>query len=232
MIGVIQTRDIIAHPLVTAHCFGWPLFFRALIAGRRKTFLSLLAESAAPRSPTVEVPELLGRCLDLESRARRIYELLAARFSHRAPVKRFFETLAQQEQEQEHFELLALCGQLASREGWLEEHFAPWRDAVPQLERQMDDLEESLDDLDQLVDALRLVIRVEGSEINQVFRGVVSATDSQFVRTLQAFRTAEAKHIAYACDQIPKLEPDLAGECRCLRGSHSSDAGAKASSDK
>ena len=230
MFGVIRTRDIIAHPLVTVHCFGWPLFFRALVAGRRKTFLSLLAESAAPRSPTVEVPELLGRCLDLESRARRIYELLAARFSHRAPVKRFFETLARQEQE--HFELLALCRQLASREGWLERYFAPWRDAVPQLERQMDELEESLDDLDQLVDALRLVIRVEGSEINQVFRGVVSATDSQFVRTLQAFRTAEAKHIAYACDQIPKLEPDLAGECRGLRVAHSSDAGAKASPNK
>jgi rubrerythrin len=211
---------------VTAHCFGWPLFFRALIAGRRKTFLSLLAESAAPRAPTVEVPELLGRCLDLESRARRIYELLAARFSHRAPVKRLFETLAQQEQE--HFELLALCRRLASREGWLEEHFAPWRDAVPQLERQMDAVEESLEDLDQLVDALRLVIRIEGSEINDVFRGAVSATDSEFVRTFQAFGTAEANHIAYACEQIVKLEPDLAGECRELRVVHLSDAGAKA----
>lgn len=227
MIGVIQTRDIIAHPLVTAHCFGWPLFFRALIASRRKTFLSLLAESDALRSPTVAVPELLGRCLDLESRARRIYELLAARFSDRVPVRRFFETLAQQEQE--HFELLALCRQLASREGWLEEHFAPWRDAVPQLERQMDDLEESLDDLDQLADALRLVIRVEGSEINHVFRGAVSATDSEFVRTLQVFRTAEAKHIAYACDQIPKFEPDLADQCRDLRAAHLRDTGAQAS---
>jgi rubrerythrin len=226
MFGVIRTRDIVAHPLVTVHCFGWPLFFRALIAGRRKTFLSLLAGSNSMRSPTVAVPELLGRCLDLESRARRIYELLAARFSRRAPVKQFFETLAQQEQE--HFELLALCRQLASREGWQEEHFAPWRDSVPRLERQMDDLEESLDDLDQLVDALRLVIRVEGSEINHVFRGAVSATDSEFVRTFQVFRTAEAKHIAYACEQIPKLEPDLAGECSELRVVLSSDSGAKA----
>ncbi len=116
---------------------------------------------------------------------------------------RFFETLAQQEQE--HFEL---------------------------LERQMDDLEDSLDDLDRLADALRLVIRLEGSEINHVFRGAVSATDSEFVRTLQAFRTAEAKHIAYACDQIPKFEPDLAGECRGLRVAHLSDAGAKASPSK
>ena len=96
----------------------------------------------------------------------------------------------------------------------------------------MDDLEESLDDRDQLSDALRLVIRLEGSEINHVFRGAVSATDSEFVRTLQAFRTAEAKHIAYACEQIPKLEPDLAGECRGLRVAHLSDAGAQASPNK
>jgi hypothetical protein len=230
MLGVIHTRDIITHPLVTAHCFGWPLFFRALIAGRRKTFLSLLAGSGALRSPTVAIPELLGRCLDLESRARRIYELLAIRFSHRVPVRRFFEILAQQEQE--HFELLALCRPLASREGWMEEHFAPWRDAVPQLERQMDDLEESLDDLDRLADALRLVTRLEGSEINHVFRGAVSATDSEFVRTFRAFRTAGTKHIAYACDQIPKFEPDLAGECRELRVAHLSDAGAKTSPNK
>jgi hypothetical protein len=228
--GVIRTRDIIAHPLVTVQCFGWPFFVRALIAGRRKTFLSLLAGSDALRPPTVAVPELLGRCVDLESRARRIYELLAARFSDRPPVRRFFETLARQEQE--HFELLALCRQLASREGWLEEHFAPWRDAVPQLERQVDDLEDSLDDLACLDDALRLVIRLEGSEINQVFRGVVSATDSEFVRSLQAFRTAETRHIAYACGQIPKLAPGLAGECGDLRVRYLSDAGAKASPDE
>jgi rubrerythrin len=219
MIGVIRTRDIIAHPLVTAHCFGWPLFFRALVAGRRKTFLSLLARSSALRPATVEVPALLGRCLDLESRARRIYELLAARFSDRAPVRRFFETLARQEQE--HFELLALCRQLASQEGWLEEFFAPWRDAVPRLERQMDEAEEWLPGLDRLSDALRLVIRLEGSEINHVFRGAVSATDSEFVRTLQAFRNAEAKHIAYACEQIASLAPELAGDCSGLRAAHS-----------
>ena len=221
MIGVIRRRDIIAPPLVTVDCFGWPLFFRAMIAGRRKTFLSRLPRSDALRSPTVEVPELLGRCIELESRARRIYELLAARFSHRVPVRQFFETLAQQEQE--HFELLELCRQLASREGWLEEHFAPWRDAVPQLERQMNDLEDSLDDLDHLADAFRLVIRLEGSEINCVFRSAVAASSSEFLKTLRAFQTAEAKHIAYVSDQIPKLEPDLAGECRDLRAAHLRD---------
>jgi rubrerythrin len=218
MLGVIRRRDIIAHPLVTVHCFGLGLFFRALVASRRKTFLSLLAGTGVLQPPVVEVPALLGRCVDLESRARRVYEFLAERFSDWEPVRQFFEALARQEQE--HFELLELCRQLAGRDGWLEEHFAPWRAAVPRLERQMDELEDSLEGRESLADALRLVIQIERSEINHVFQGAVSATDSEFVRALKAFRIASAEHIAYICDRIPKLEPDLAAECRHLRASH------------
>jgi len=218
MLGAIRRRDIIAHPFVTVDCFGLGLFFRVLVAGRRKTFLSLMAGTGVLRSPVVEVPALLGRCVDLESRARRVYEFLAELFRDREPVRQFFEMLARQEQE--HFELLELCRQLAGRDGWLEEHFAPWRAAVPQLERQMEDLEASLEARESLAGALRLVLQIESSEINRVFQGAVSATDSAFVRALGAFRTAEAEHIAYICDRIPALEPDLAAECRELRANH------------
>jgi len=34
MIGAIRKRDILAHPFVTIHSFGWQVFFRALAAGR------------------------------------------------------------------------------------------------------------------------------------------------------------------------------------------------------
>jgi rubrerythrin len=159
--------------------------------------------------------------VQLEWRARRNYESLAERFTDEELVRQFFETLAHQEQE--HYELLELCRQLAGKEGWLEEHFAPWRDAIPRLERQMDDVEASLEDLDCAADAFRMVIQLEGSEINQVFRGAVAATDSEFVRTVRAFEAAEAKHIAYISDQIPKFEPNLAAECRDLRAAHLSD---------
>jgi rubrerythrin len=218
MVGAIRTRDILAHPFVTIHCFGWLVFFRALIAGRRQTFLSLLAGTSGFRPHAVEVPELLGHCVELESRAQRIYESLASRFTDPEPVGRFFETLARQEQE--HHEMLELCRNLASQEGWLEDRFAPWREAVPRLERQMDDVEASLETLDSVADALRLVIQLEGSEINHVFRGAVAATDSEFVRTLRAFQTAEATHITYISDQIPRFEPDLAGECGNLRAAY------------
>jgi hypothetical protein len=47
----------------------------------------------------------------------------------------------------------------------------------------------------------------------------VAATDSDFVRSLQAFHTAGATHISYISDQIPKFEPGLASECRELSAS-------------
>jgi rubrerythrin len=223
MFGVIRRRDIIAHPFVTVDCFGWRFFIRVLVTGRRKTFLSLLAGSGVLRPARVEVPELLGRCVDLESRARRIYQWLAERFAEREPVRQFFRALAHQEQE--HYELLELCRQLAGRHGWLEEVFAPWRAAVPHLERQMDGLEASLEGLESLADALRMVIRLEGSEIDQIYHAAVTATNSEFVRALGVFRNAQAQHITYICDRIPKFEPDLAGECEKLRAARSGEPG-------
>jgi hypothetical protein len=214
MIGAIRRRDILAHPFVTIHSFGCAVFLRALIAGRDQTFLSLLAKTRLLRPPKVKVPEILGDCVKLELGARRIYESLAERFTAQELVRQFFETLVQQEQE--HSEMLELCRELASREGWLEEHFTPWRDAVPRLKRQMDEAEASLNDLDSVVDALRLVIQIEGSEINQVFGSALAATDSGFVRNLRVFQSAITKHIYYICDRIPKLELDLAYECRAL----------------
>jgi rubrerythrin len=215
MVGAIRRRDILAHPFVTIHSFGLPLFLKALVAGRNKTFLSLVTQTRVFRPATIPVPELLGRCVELESRARQIYESLAERFSDQEPVREFFETLAHQEQD--HYELLELCRELVSQEGWLEETFSPWRDAVPRLERQMDEAEVTLEALDSLADALRLVITIEDSEINQVFASAVAATDSAFVRALQTFETADTKHLSYICNEIPKLDPDLTAECIEMR---------------
>jgi hypothetical protein len=215
MVGAIRRRDILAHPLVTIHCFGFPLFLKALVAGRDKTFLSLVTESAVFARPAAEVPELLERCIKLELRAQQMYDSLAERFTDQEPVREFFETLAHQEQD--HAEMLELCRELVSHGGWLEEHFRPWSDAVPRLERQMDEAEASAEALERLADALRLVITIEGSEINQVFGGAIAATDSPFVRSLRAFQTAEDRHLSYICDMLPKLDPELASECMRLR---------------
>jgi hypothetical protein len=215
MIGAICKRDILTHPFVTVHCFGWQVFFKALIAKGDQTFLSLLVQTNALQPPTVRVPELVGRCVRLELRAKAIFEVLARQFSDQSSVANFLKTLAQQEQS--HAELLDLCRELASRVRWLEAEFAPWRDAVPRIEQQLADVESSLKSLGSVADALRLVIQIEGSEVNHIFRGIVAASDSEFVRKLDAFQTAGEKHITYICNEIPKLEPQLADECQDLK---------------
>lgn len=226
MVGVIRRRDILAHPLVTVRCFGWSVLIRTLLAGRRRTFLSLLLESGALTPPKFDVPELIGDCVDLERRAQRIYERLAARFADRAAVGRFFMQLA--EQESAHAELLELCQAIAKREGWMERYFAPWRAAIPRLKRQMESAAAGIELQGSLDEALGLVLRIESSEINDVFDGVVAATDSEFVRRLEAFQEAEADHMAFIGERIAEFSPGLADECAKL-GAKRLDLGRDAS---
>ena len=214
MVGAICKWDILAHPVVTIRCFGWKVFFRALVANHQQTFLSLLVEADVFEAPPDEVPKLVGRCVDLELRAKRIYETLAQRFADPEPVRQFFDKLARQEED--HAELLGLCRAAAGRGGWDEKHFDPWRNALPQLERQMSEAEAWIDSLGTLADALRLVIQVESSEINQVYLAVVEASESEFVRKLDAFLKAGREHIDYICRQIPEFEPDFAEVCQTL----------------
>lgn len=214
MVGVIRRRDIFAHPLVTVRCFGWAVLIRALLSGRRQTFLSLLLDSGALTPPPFVVPQLIGDCIALERQAGRIYERLAAQFADRAPVSRFFLSLA--EQECTHAELLELCQAIAKREGWTEEYFAPWRAAIPRLKRQMESAEAGIAAYGSPDEALRLVLHIESSEINDVFDGVVAATDSEFVRRLEAFQEAETAHLVFIAETVAELAPALAEECARL----------------
>ncbi len=214
MVGAICKRDILAHPIVTIRCFGWRVFLKAVFAGRDQTFLSLLSDSKVLK-PAGDVVELVSRCVDLELRAKKVYEACAARFADRVDARRFFESLARQEQG--HAELLSVCREAARRERWNDTVFAPWRDAVPQLEAQMDALEPRVSNVTELIDALRQVIDIESSEINHVFDAVVRATDSEFIRRLHVFRTTEIRHIKFICQGVSQLEPSLKEECRTMR---------------
>lgn len=212
MIGAIRRLDILAHPFVTIQCFGWRVFFRALTASGDQTFLSLLVQAGTFEPPQVTIPELVDRCIQLELRTQRVYQWLAGRFLGYQSVSAFFDTLAHQEAT--HAELLELCREAARRTVWKEELFAPWRDAVPRLERRLADVEASLDSLESVSDALKLVLQVECSEINQVFQSVVGASGGGFIRNVRAFQSATAEHLAYLSHEIAKLEPGLADQCR------------------
>jgi hypothetical protein len=218
MKGVICRRHVLAHPLTTIQSFGWTVFFRVLTAGPDRTFLSIVAPTLFEKPPPPAVSSLIERCVGLEVRASAIYRRLARRYEDTPPLAGFFDTLSRQEQG--HAELLELCRGLSGESAWEEKDLERWLGVLPRLEDRMTEVERNLDDLVETRDVLNLVIDIEGSEINQLFHGVVGATRSDFVRTIEAFRTAEKEHLDYICREVPRLEVELADACAILRAGH------------
>ena len=215
MVGVIRGWDILAHPVVTIRCFGWQVFFKAVAPWQGKTFLSLLQSAAFPRAATSNVPTILDRCIDLEMRAKRIYTALAKALDDRGSVGPFFAGLAVQEQY--HVDLLELARAVAVRSGWKANLFNPWQEYLPRLERQMDATEAAVYTIDSVDAALRLVVQIESSEINEVFHAALVATDAAFVKRLKPFQEAMEAHMSYLAERLPELSPQMILAARELR---------------
>jgi hypothetical protein len=215
MVGAITARDILAHPVVTVRCFGWRVFFKALFAGHRRTFLSLLSRARGAEGAASRLSSLVDRCSDLELRAKRVYAAFAHAFADHAAARQFFATLAQQEQD--HADLLALCSDAARRGIWSAECHNPWEQYLPSIEEHMQKAEAAMYEIGALDEALRLVIQVESAEINRVFQAVLASCDWEFVNRLAVFRRAVELHVSYIVDQLPKLDPRFRLASRELR---------------
>ena len=127
----------------------------------------------------------------------------------------FFAGLA--EQEQYHADLLELCRATAIRNGWKASVFNPWQDYLPRLEQQMATAEAGVYEIDSVDAALRLVIQIEASEINEVFHAALAATDAAFVKRLRPFRKTMEVHMSYIVERLPQLSPNLILPTRELR---------------
>ena len=215
MVGVITSWDILAHPITTIRCFGWQVFFKAVGPWQSKTFLSLLRDAGLLGHSTSSMQTILERCIVLELRTKRIYRALAKAFDDQGLVGTFFAGLV--EQEQYHVDLLEVCRAAAIRGGWKALLFNPWQDYLPRLEQQMAGSEVAVSTIDSVDAALRLVIQIESSEINQVFYAALAATDSAFVKGLRPFRKAMEAHMSYLVERIPELSPNLMLAMRELR---------------
>ena len=134
MVGVITGWDILAHPMETIRCFGWHVFFRAVTPWQHGSFLSRLQDTGFFGALPSPVPRILERCIDLELRAKQIYDALAHAFDGQGLVRLFFVGLA--EEEQHHAELLEVVRAASMRSGWNPSRFNPWEDYLPRLERQ------------------------------------------------------------------------------------------------
>jgi hypothetical protein len=190
---------------VTIQTFGWRVYFRAVLQGQGKTFLSLLDQAGSFVVADSSEADLIKRCIGLELQARLIYESLAERFETSPPLVEFLSALAVDEQC--HADLLRVCHKVALQGRFHAYRFSPWHDYLPLLERQMYDLATSLDSIADRESVARLVLQIESSEINSVFCGIIKATDSPFVKKLKPFRKAVRTHIEYICRAIPLLAP-------------------------
>jgi hypothetical protein len=121
------------------------------------------------------------------------------------------------EQEQYHAELLELARVATMRSGWNASRFNPWQDYLPSLEQQMEAAETAVYEITSVNAALRLVVQIESSEINQVFDAALAATDAAFVNKLRPFREAMESHMSYIVERLPQLSPTLILPTRKLR---------------
>jgi hypothetical protein len=215
MVGVIRGWDVLTHPVVTIRCFGWRVFFRAIAPWQANTFLSLVRPAVSAKAACSKVPGILERCINLELRAKRIYTVLGKALRDQGLVGPFFAGLA--EQEQYHADLLDLCRAAAVRGNWKASVFNPWETYLPRLEQQMESSEEALSHIDSIDAALQMVIQIESSEINGVFRAAIAATDAPFVRKLKPFRKTMEAHMSYIVERLPQLSPNLTLACREFR---------------
>jgi rubrerythrin len=215
MVGVIRGWDVLTHPIVTIRCFGWRVFFQAIVPWQKKPFLSLISSRRAGKPAVSSIPTILDRCIELELRAKRIYAALGKAFEERDDLSAFFSGLAAQEQR--HADLLAICRVAAVEKGWRAKLFNPWEDYLPRLEKQMDAIEANIRCVDSVEAALRLVVEVESAEVNTIFHAALEATDARFVKKLRPFRRAMEAHMDYIIATLPRLSPRLILLARELR---------------
>lgn len=218
MDGAIRKRDILTHPVATIRTFGWKAFVRSLLARPGQSFLAIVARTVLPSKAVEEEAEFVAHAIGLERGAMRIYRCLAERFSHMQELHDFFMKLSRAEEH--HAELLELCIASSDRQAWMKRSLEPWRDTVARLEDQMQRFQLRAYQMLSVPGALRLVIAIESSEIDEVFEAIVEASDSRFAQAVEAFRSAGDAHIEEICRTIPKLDPELLAACSALRESH------------
>jgi hypothetical protein len=212
MQGVITRFDILAHPILTIRCFGCRLFFRALFAKRDETFLLVLSGagllgSSPHKLSEAEIFPYFERVIQLELRAKRVYATLAETVASSPSAKHFFEVLASQEQE--HADMMAVCRAATFRGDCSLNSVDCTSRNLSQLEQIMTEAEELASSISSLEEALRLVVRIEWSEINQVYRDVFSSSNSRFVHELLQCEGEIDSHIDFIVQTISEFAPQV-----------------------
>lgn len=205
MTRAIRRTEILTHPAIAIRCLGWHAFWQIARADGRQTFASVLQEAGFAPCDDRVIGQFIARSMKLELRAMQIYEALARVYSSIPRGHEFFATLASHGQR--HAEMLEAASMLIVSRERMEKLAKGWHLALPKIGEVLHGVESSLPSLDRFEDALDLVMRIEASDLNRLFSSILTATGSEFVATMPAFRNALRDHVDYLCQELPSLDP-------------------------
>jgi hypothetical protein len=218
MLGVVRTRQVLAHPLVILEGFGLKVLVRSLFAGRDETFLDIVTrcaqEGANDDMDEVDLLKTVDGFVGLERRARDLYWKLSHKLAAFPDAARFFVTLSWQEEG--HAIVLSRVrrdirrGRLWKRSRDL--HLA----SLGSLEALFANLErEAQSESLSVCRALEMVEELEQSELDVVFDTLNDSVDMRSRARFERFFVLSRAHSAYWHAQV-----------RALRVRHLSGAGA------
>jgi hypothetical protein len=207
MQGVITRVQVLAHPVVVVESFGVKVLVRALLAGRRETFLDIVNRSAEEEAHAAddELPlaRTVKRFAEFERRVRDLYRRLAVQFLDDEEAARFFRTLSAHE-EGHAIVLTRVRRELRRGRLWKESKDLHLAD-VQAFDAALSAFEGEVRRGVRLARALAIADRLEASELNVVFDTLNGCVDMRSRARFERFFVLTQRHLAFCREGLAAL---------------------------
>jgi rubrerythrin len=207
MQGVVQRRQVLAHPIVIFEGFGLKVLVRALFAGPDETFLDIVTRCAEEESRSgmdqIDLLRTVDRFTAFERRARDIYAALARQLKDHPAAGKFLARLSNQE-EGHAIVLSRVRREIRRGRLWAESkdlHVVSVDGVHALLER----FEAEVRGRVPLARALEIVEAIEASEMDVVFDTLNRSVDMRSRARFERFFVLNENHLAYCREQVQRL---------------------------
>jgi rubrerythrin len=207
MQGVVQRRQVLAHPIVIFEGFGLKVLVRALFAGPDETFLDIVTRCAEEESRSgmdqIDLLRTVDRFTAFERRARDIYAALARQLKDHPAAGKFLARLSNQE-EGHAIVLSRVRREIRRGRLWAESkdlHVVSVGGVHALLER----FEAEVRGRVPLARALEIVEAIEASEMDVVFDTLNRSVDMRSRARFERFFVLNENHLAYCREQVQRL---------------------------
>lgn len=214
MQGVVTKVQVLAHPIVMVEGFGLKVLIRALLAGRRETFLDIVTrcaeEEARSELEEFDLVRTVDRFIGFERRARDLYRQLSTQFEGLPEASKFFATLSRQE-EGHAIVLSRVRREMRRGRLWTEskdQHLA----SVRAIDGLLAGFEAEARRGVSLARALEIVEGIEGSELDVVFDSLNDSVDMRSRARFERLFVLTRSHLTYWREQVGSIRARHAAE--------------------